>query len=190
VNEKLTNPGVELVHMQQEDLIAELIAQTVVDDYQSPVKPRHYIELRLGRAREYYQTQIPRCYRWLCFWEVVVTLATVSSAVLAYVDDVRSFAAVAAAVGAAVTSWGAHTDYSARIERYTGTVRSINKLVAWWKSLDDVERASPTQISLLVETGESIISSERQAWLMAGSDRRSEKEMAEGKLVVGPAAFT
>lgn len=95
---------VELVHMQQAELIAELIAQTVVDDYQSPVKPRHYIELRLGRAREYYQTQIPRCYRWLCFWEVVVTLATVSSAVLAYVDDVRSFAAVAAAVGAAVTS--------------------------------------------------------------------------------------
>ena len=57
-------------------------------------------------------------------------------------------------------------------------VRSIERLQWWWKSLDDIERASTTNISRLVESGEAIISAERLAWLTAF--KKDQKENAGG----------
>jgi len=57
-------------------------------------------------------------------------------------------------------------------------VRSINELVSWWKSLDDVDHASAENITRLIEMGENIINSERQSWLTATSseDKKNAKE--------------
>ena len=57
-------------------------------------------------------------------------------------------------------------------------MRSIERLQWWWKSLDDIERASATNISRLVESGEAIISAERLAWLAAF--KKEQKKNAGG----------
>ena len=54
-------------------------------------------------------------------------------------------------------------------------LHSIERLQWWWRSLDDIERASATNISLLVESGEAIISAERLAWLTAFKKEQKEK---------------
>uniref|UniRef100_A0A7S0XXN4 SMODS and SLOG-associating 2TM effector domain-containing protein n=2 Tax=Hemiselmis andersenii TaxID=464988 RepID=A0A7S0XXN4_HEMAN len=149
-----------------------------IDDFQSPVKPMQYVELRLLNHREFYQVRIPRCYMWMTFWQIVMAVLTVSGAVLAYIKSVSQFVAVSSAVAAAITSWGAYDDLGRRIERYTNAVRSINELVSWWKSLDDVDHASAENITRLIEMGENIINSERQSWLTATSseDKKNAKE--------------
>ena len=59
-------------------------------------------------------------------------------------------------------------------------MQSVERLQWWWKSLDDIERASASKISLLVESGEAIISAERLAWLAAFKKEQSEKAGAAG----------
>ena len=147
-----------------------------VDDFYSPAEPEAYIELRLQKIITFYQDRIPWFYNWRRFWELVLALCTVASATLSYLSQFSGYVVVATSLAAAVTSWNAHDDLSKRIQRYTSAVRNIERLVWWWRSLDDIERASPTKISLLIEGGESIITAERLAWLSAMRKEEQEKQ--------------
>eukprot|EP00964_Phaeocystis_antarctica_P124116 scaffold87806_cov63-Phaeocystis_antarctica.AAC.5 len=64
----------------------------------------------------------------------------------------------------AVVSWSEFSETERKIERYTRAVRSIKKVLSWWDVLTDVEKAGADNITTLIETGESIIADERQAW--------------------------
>jgi len=145
-----------------------------IDDHQSPVRPKEYIELRLQRQVKFYKLRIPVCYRWRCFWELILAVCTITSATLGYFSDTTRYVAVSTAVATAVTSLGAHNDLSRRIERYTSAVRSIDKLKLWWSSLDDTDKASAANIAKLVEHGESIITSERLALLSAVKNQQEQ----------------
>ena len=61
-------------------------------------------------------------------------------------------------------SWSEFSETERKIERYTRAVRSIKKVLSWWDVLTDVEKAGADNIATLIETGESIIADERQAW--------------------------
>ena len=115
----------------------------------------------------HYQRKIPLFYNWRRFWELVLAACTVASATLSFLSGLTAYVVVATSLAAGVTSWNAHDDISKRIARYTNAVRSIERLEWWWKSLDDIERASPVNISRLVESGEEMINAERLAWLTA-----------------------
>jgi len=57
-------------------------------------------------------------------------------------------------------------------------------LLSWWDVLTDVEKAGTDAISKLIETGESIIADERQAWQatanrLATASRGNETEGAD-----------
>ena len=125
------------------------------------------MKMRLLVMRELYQLKIPRCYAWRRFWELVLTCCTVASATLSYLDSTSHYVAVSSSVAAAVTSWLSHVELSRRIERYSNTVRSINDLLWWWESIDDVERANTMNITKLIETGESVLATERLTWIAA-----------------------
>ena len=146
---------------------AELEEATIINDHQSPVPPALYVKMRLLVMRELYQLKIPRCYAWRRFWELVLTCCTVASATLSYLDSTSHYVAVSSSVAAAVTSWLSHVELSRRIERYSNTVRSINDLLWWWESIDDVERANTMNITKLIETGESVLATERLTWIAA-----------------------
>merc|ERR1719356_2280528 len=64
-----------------------------------------------------------------------------------------------------VTAWSEFSDSARKTERYTRAVASLQKLLNWWNSLGDVERASRDAITHLICTGETIISEERVAWM-------------------------
>ncbi len=72
----------------------------------------------------------------------------------------------------AIISWTEFSEIGKKIERYSRAVRSLKKLLAWWDVLTDVERSGTDNISSLIETAESIIADERQAW-QATSNRLS-----------------
>ena len=96
-----------------------------------------------------------------------------------------AYVAVATSLAAAVTSWNAHDDLSKRIARYTSASRGIERLIWWWKSLDDIERASSANISLLIESGEGLITAERLAWLTALRKEEAEKGGGESRASEG-----
>jgi len=78
-------------------------------------------------------------------------------------------------LAAGVTSWNAHDDLAKRIQRYTNAVQSVERLQWWCRSLDDIERASASNVSILVVSGEAIISLNRLAWLAAFKKEQSDK---------------
>ena len=84
--------------------------------------------------------------------------------------------AVSSATAAAVTSWVSHDELARRIELHSNAVRSIDDLIWWWRSLDDAERANHACITKLIETGESILATERISWIAAakGEDKDAD----------------
>lgn len=55
-------------------------------------------------------------------------------------------------------------------------MQSVERLQWWCRSLDDIERASASNVSILVMSGEAIISSlNRLAWLAAFKKEQSDK---------------
>ena len=92
-----------------------------------------------------------------------VLLCTASSAVLSYLD-LASWVIGVTSLAGAVVSWSEFSETARKIERYTRAVRSIKKVLSWWDVLTDVEKAGADNITTLIETGESIIADERQAW--------------------------
>ena len=60
-------------------------------------------------------------------------------------------------------------------------MRSIERLLWWWQSLDEIDRSSTSNIARLVESGEAIISAERLAWLTAFKKEEKAKSGATGE---------
>ena len=58
-------------------------------------------------------------------------------------------------------------------------VVELENLISHWKSLTEVEKASPVTIYNVVLTGESIISDERVAWLSTA--QKSSTKDSEGQ---------
>ena len=91
-----------------------------------------------------------------------------------------------------VTSWVEFTDIGHKIERYTRAVIAIENLLSFWKSLSEVQKASPVMIGNLVQTGENIISDERIAWQLTGQSKdqmdeaQGERAAPQNVLSVGP----
>ena len=53
-------------------------------------------------------------------------------------------------------------------------MRSMKKLLNWWTSLSEVEKASTETISHLIHSGEAIISDERVAWMSTATANRAQ----------------
>ena len=116
------------------------------------MKPSAYIQMRLLPARNRYQTRIPVCTRWRFFWQLVLLSCTATSAGLAYAD-LSTWVALGSAVATAVSAWIADSDLREKIVRSTSTVREMSKLLSWWTSLSEVEKASTGNISQVKRAG-------------------------------------
>jgi len=90
-----------------------------IDDHQSPVRPQEYINLRLEQQVQFYKRRIPGCYRWRRFWELILGICALTSAALGYFFTTARYVGISTAVATAVTSLGAYSDLTKRIERYT-----------------------------------------------------------------------
>jgi len=146
-----------------------------VDDFYSPLTPEVYLEIRIKKYLAFYQRRIPQYARdRYIFKGILVLLASTASAVSAY--GLSVWALVIASAAAALTSWTEFADTGRKVERYTRAVVELENLVSHWKSLTEVEKASPITIYNVVITGESIISDERVAWVSTAQKSPNEKD--------------
>ena len=58
-------------------------------------------------------------------------------------------------------------------------MRSVKKVLSWWDVLTDVEKAGADNIATLIETGESIIADERQAWQSTANRLAAAQRISE-----------
>ena len=157
-----------------------------IDDHQSPTQPSKYIALRLEPAITFYQKRIPKYARRATAMRLLVVLLGIGASALARYEQVF-FVILVTSAAAAATSWSEFADTQRKTERYTRSVQGLRDLLDWWRSLGEVEKASKTVISQLVNGTESIINAEQTAWTSTPAsegeegkkDREQEEEQGE-----------
>jgi len=146
-----------------------------VDDFQSPMEPEAYVQLRLIKAQRFYQKRLPQYSRKRMFFTTMAMICTSCSSLLAYADQPVSVALLSS-LAAAILAWAAFLDVGRKIERYSTCINMLKALISWWDSLRPVERASTQNVTKLVLGGENIISSEHLAWKSTGEDDATENK--------------
>ena len=104
--------------------------------------------------------------------KLLIVLLGISASIIAYLGYLE-WVVLATATAAAITSWVEFSDAARKAERYTRALYSLRKLLAWWASLGQVEKASREAITHLVTTSEAIISDERLAWMSTSRTAKS-----------------
>ena len=127
-------------------------------------------------AMQFYAGRIPRYTRKGMLLRVCYLILGVASSVLARYE-LNSWVAIVAAAATAITSWGEFSDTQAKVERYSNATMHLKKLLSWWRSLSEVQKASRDSIETLVRSSEEIISNERTSWMSISST----KQVAEDK---------
>jgi len=152
-----------------------------IDDFHTPVKPQIYIQLRILPIRTFYSRRIPIYIRRRKFWIVLGLLCSAASGACTF-WELTDFVALVGSVATAGAAWMEFTDLGTKIERYNTTVKNLDKLLIWWRSLRDVEQASKEMGSQLVFSAESIITGEFQAWQSSpAQENDKDSETKKGK---------
>ena len=160
------------------------------DDYQSPVRPQHYIELRIRPMITFYEKRVPQYTRSGIVLKVCILLLGIAASVLARYRR-ANYVVLVSAAAAALTSLVEFADVQRKVERYSRAVIELRNLLAWWSSLSGVQRASTSTIATLVTTSEQIISEERLAWLSTANTKSADATaQAEADEEAGEAAHT
>lgn len=143
------------------------------DDFQSPVDPKRYIKLRVRKTLAFYQRRLPVYARRRGALRLMLLFGTVAASILARYGRSGLVVVVTSATGALI-SWLEFSDTARKMQRYSRAITSLERLLDWWDSIGDVERASKESIRHLVYTSETIISDERIAWVST-AQRKDEK---------------
>jgi len=143
------------------------------DDHHSPTQPGRYITLRILPAIAFYKKRVPVYTRRDVSLKVILLLFGIASSVLARYEYL-TWVAVAAAGASMVKSWASEFQAEAKVERYSSSIVELEKLLSWWDSLSDVQKASRVQIDELVLLAETVISQEQLSWASAAASQSSE----------------
>lgn len=133
------------------------------DDHQSPVQPVRYIKLRLEPAMDFYSLRVPKYTNHGFVLKIVILFLGVTSSFLAHYN-ILSYVVVATAGATIVTSWSEFSEDARKVERYSSAINALKKLLSWWDSLGEVEKASRANIAHLILQAEAIISKEQRSW--------------------------
>lgn len=149
-----------------------------IDDHYTPLQPDKYVEFRLEKSMVFYQRRIPLYAFHATIFKLILLLCAVVSSALARFDQITAIVLITAFAAIAAT-WGEFIDAGSKVERYTKAVRSITKLLNWWKNLSGVEKASTENISRLILDSEQIIANEQTSWMSSGVSLLSNQEGRE-----------
>ena len=87
-----------------------------VDDYYSPIKPEHYIELRLMPAIDFYQKRVPTKTHQRLVFKLTLLTAAVASAFLARYQ-LTHMVTVITAFSSMIISYSEFADADRKVER-------------------------------------------------------------------------
>eukprot|EP00931_Biecheleriopsis_adriatica_P105153 TRINITY_DN79725_c0_g1_i1.p1 TRINITY_DN79725_c0_g1~~TRINITY_DN79725_c0_g1_i1.p1 ORF type:complete len:938 (+),score=120.38 TRINITY_DN79725_c0_g1_i1:158-2971(+) len=139
------------------------------DDHQSPVQPHRYITLRINKAMVFYQHRIPVYTRLRFALTIVILGLGIVASILAYAK-LNDWVVMITSAAGLVTTWNEFSDAARKTERYTRAVSSLKKLLSWWSSLGEVEKANRDTIAHLICASEEIISEERIQWMSTANN--------------------
>ena len=139
-----------------------------IDDHYSPVQPDLYISFRLMRRMEWYQKRLPTYIFHAWVFKLLVLSCTVACAVLARFGQPTAVVIITA-FSSSSTTWSEFVDAGSKVERYSRAVRTMSRLLNWWKHLTEVERASMENIAGLIIETEQAIAKEQTNWMPSHS---------------------
>ncbi|CAE6967746.1 unnamed protein product [Symbiodinium sp. CCMP2456] len=139
-----------------------------MDDHYSPVQPDLYIHFRLMRRMEWYQKRLPTYIFHAWVFKLLVLSCTVACAVLARFGQPTAVVIITA-FSSSSTTWSEFVDAGSKVERYSRAVRTMSRLLNWWKHLTEVERASMENIAGLIIETEQAIAKEQANWMPSHS---------------------
>ena len=140
------------------------IPQRLIDDHHSPITPEKYLQIRVAPLLAFYQERLPFYSRMRFFFESALVLGSMSGTVLAFLS-LSKWAAVPAALTAAVAAYSEFHGTEKKLLRYSDSIANLDSVLMWWRTLTDVEKASVENKNKLVSTCEQTFQSERQAWV-------------------------
>ncbi|CAE7266464.1 unnamed protein product [Symbiodinium sp. CCMP2592] len=144
------------------------VEDAAIDDHYSPVQPDLYISFRLMRRMEWYQKRLPTYIFHAWVFKLLVLSCTVACAVLARFGQPTAVVIITA-FSSSSTTWSEFVDAGSKVERYSRAVRTMSRLLNWWKHLTEVERASMENIARLIIETEQAIAKEQANWMPSHS---------------------
>jgi len=134
------------------------------ENHYEPVSPDGYMHTRVQPMLEFYNSRLHPYERSYQTCWMALLLLTIGTTVLA-LSDKAEWAASLTALAAAMTGWVEFSGYQHKLTRYSNTISEVNSIVLWWRSLTEMEQASPLRINQLIDCCEQAFMNERQAWI-------------------------
>ena len=139
-----------------------------------------YYNRRLIVEINYYLRKTPLLQRNSRVLLITVYILSSGSALLG-IYSYEIWIAASMAIVAGLTMVLEYQQYQRRLTKYSRTVTELQRMRQWWQSLQLVEKASPLNISQLVEGTEAILDEEVNSWLaqMKTATDRLKKSLAD-----------
>ena len=118
--------------------------------------------------REFYACRQPVVYHRQSRVKWATLLMAMVCTMLAFYDYMAVVAGVTV-VAAAAVSWAEFNQLQDKVSRYNRTIIDIHELVVWWRSLDEVNQSSSTNLDRLIVEGERAINAELSTWRAAAT---------------------
>ena len=147
----------------------------IINNHHSPVKPDDYIAFRLRPAMAFYRNRIPMYSRAHSFAQLLMVVGALAGGVLAFYDF-AIWVGMLSSLTSAVVAWTEFSGTEKKLDRYSNIVISLKSINLWWDSLPEVERLATYNISMLVETVEKEMRTERSGWRATSDSMKKMKQ--------------
>jgi len=148
------------------------------DDHHSPITWEQYLKFRVRPQLGFYQNRLPKYSRQRSVLETLMLLGSLAGTLLAYMKK-SQWAALPAAVVAALTAWNEFAGSEKKLMRYSDSISGLDSILLWWRTLTDVEKASMANVDDLVDVCEGIFQNERQAWVSTSMNVKKAAKKGE-----------
>ncbi len=150
------------------------------DSHYLPVLPNNYVQFRIEKALKFYKKRIPLCNRTRHIGQLLSTVGSLASVVLAFLNMLEY--TVLTAIGTTgVMAWLEFQGTNNKIERYSSVVDALQKHIIWWKTRPPIEKSATENIDRLVVTCEEILRDEMNAWRSSSASQAKllEKQVSD-----------
>ena len=137
---------------------------TTRDDFQAPLGPEEYIELRLASKLQFYRARTPRYNQFYTYSQGLLIVGAAVGACMSFFGLAR-YVAIISAVSTSITAFTEFNHTSRKLARYNQVVGSLQNHLSWWKSLTHIETLDQGNISHLVLEAEKILNAEVGSWV-------------------------